>query len=316
MSFVSRLTAAVLMLVVITQSTLAQTSEQREFDASIAEAYAKGTAGPASIKLGDVATLALPKDFVFVRAEQARRVMHAMGNTYHTRDFGVVLPGRAYSGWFFAVAEHRVGYVSADAVRSWNSKDVFGLMREATRRGNAERATLGSGRIDVAEFVEPPRYDAAQHRYTVATRIVAAGPSSDDEDSVNLDTHVFGRHSSIEIALVAGAENYATYRAALEKLAAGTAFLPGHRIADVDVTTDKPSEHALAVLFGGRSVADIEAEAAQQKKGSLRAASARTQTHESGISVLAIVFGLLAIAAGAAAVFVFGGERPHSGNPT
>ena len=286
----------------------AQTSEDREFQAALAEARAKGIVGPARVPLGDVAAIDMPRDYLFVPSEPAKRLMHAMGNSFRGGYFGVIIPVHTYTGWFFVVAEHRIGHVTPETVKSWKDKDILLEMRDATRRGNPERAKLGASRIDIAEFIEPPKYDATRHRLTVAARVIEVGPSSGDEDTANMDAHLFGRHGTIEVALVAGVLSYPRYRAALDQLVAATNFLPGHRFADVDPAKDKPAEQPLLLLFGGYTVEDLAAQAEAEKADKTRMMAAQS-SRRGELPLIPIVLGLVALGALAAAFLVFGRDK-------
>lgn len=287
----------------------AQTSEDREFRAALAEARAKGISGPARVPLGTVATMDLPRDYLFVPTEPAKLLMNAMGNSYRNAgNFGIIIPVHTYTGWFFAVAEHRIGHVTPETVKSWQDREILIELRDATRRGNHERAKLGASRIDIADFIEPPKYDAARHRLTVAARVIEVGPSSGDEDSANLDAHLFGRHGTIEVALVAGVHRYPLYRAALDQLVAATNFNPGHRYADVDATVDKAAEQPLMLLFGGHTLEDLAAQAAAEKADKVRMMTARS-SRGSELPLIPIILGLIALGAMAAAFLVFGGDK-------
>ena len=286
----------------------AQTSEDREFQAALAEARAKGLSGPARVALGDVASMDLPRDYLFVPTDSAKRLMNAMGNSYRSAgNFGIIIPVHMYTGWFVAVAEHRIGHVTPETVKSWKDKDILVELRDATRRGNHARAKLGATRIDVADFIEPPKYDAARHRLTVAARVIVVGPTSGEEDSANMDAHLFGRHGTVEISLVSGVNRYSSYRAALDQLVAATSLNPGHRFVDIDTTVDTPAEQPLLLLFGGHTLEDLAAQAAAEKADKALMMMARSQ--RSDLTLIPIILGLIALVSLAVGFLVFGRDR-------
>jgi uncharacterized membrane-anchored protein len=259
--FVRHLVAGFLLLAAAASPLAAQTGTERD---AVADAYAKSIAGPTSVTVGDIASLQIPKDFVFVPGAVGRYLMHGIGNAGGEALFGLVLPANAYGGWAIAVAVADTGYVSNETLGKLDFSDVLAAIRSSTRRGNAERMKLGSGPIEAGDWVEPPRHDAAAHRVTTAVRIYESGPSTGSEDSIELAVTAFGRSKAITVALFGGLGEYGRQRPAFEQIAAGLHFLPGHRALDFVPGTDAVASHVVDVVFGGRTQADIAHEAAEE----------------------------------------------------
>ena len=82
---------------------LAQRSESKEneMEAAWQAAQSSTQAGPATVKLGEQATLKLPAEEVFIPQPAAGKLMHAMGNLTDERLLGLVLPtGDDDATWF------------------------------------------------------------------------------------------------------------------------------------------------------------------------------------------------------------------------
>ena len=120
---------------------LAQTSEAREMDDAVTHAYAQGTAGPASIPIRDLATLKLPKDYVFVPAAAGRRLMHGMGNGAGEALIGLVVPSQ-YTSWFIVVEVLDTGHVDQKALAALDHEEIRGAIAASTRRGNEGEAQI------------------------------------------------------------------------------------------------------------------------------------------------------------------------------
>ena len=294
MSVIYRVLIGIVLVLLPPLPAMAQTSEMREMDDAVANAYAKGTLGPATIALKNTGTLQLPKDFVFVPPEASRRLMHGMGNSTGDTLAGIVIPAGTYSSWFITVAVRETGYVSASTLASFDHEEIRGTMRAATRAGNAQRMQLGSSPLDIGAWLEPPIADAKRMSFTTAVRVFESGPSSGDEDSVNLDMLLFGRKSTIEIGLVAGLSNYTQYRAAFDAMAAAVDFVPGERNADYAAGRDQLATHVLDVVFGGRTLADIAAEAAEDAAEAKRRAALPPPADYSQMMKL-VFFGMLGL---------------------
>jgi uncharacterized membrane-anchored protein len=291
-----RLLTGLVLLLLGANQACAQTSTDREMGDAVAHAYSLGTPGPAAIPLRDLANLQLPKDLTFVPNNSGRRLMHGMGNTSGDQLLGLILPSGAYGNWFIALSVIESGNVSPDAITKLDLADVHATVRSAARRGNAARMQLGSSPIEAGAWVEPPKYDAARHRFTTAIRIYESGPSTNDEDSINIDTYVFGRMRTIEVSLVAGHSDYARRRAAFDKVVEGLSFLNGQGYQDFVAGKDLVATHVMDVVFGGRTMAEIDAEAAEEAAAAkYRASIPRGMDKATQIKLL--FFGLLGVVA-------------------
>lgn len=279
-----------------TTQAMAQTSDMREMEDAVAHAYAQGTAGPATIALRDVATLNLPKGYVFVPAAATHRLMHGMGNASGTNALGVIIPGANYGGWFIELSVAETGRIDGAALAKLDAEEIRGTIAAAARRGNASRMELGSSPIDAGAFLEPPKYDATKQSFTTAIRIFESGPSTGSEDSVNVDTSIFGRTHTLEVSLVDGLSDYAKHRAAFDAVVAAVSFTPGHRAQDFVAGRDAVAVRAAELVFGGRNAAELAVEAAEQAAETKRlAALPPKRTYETELKLG--FFGLLGLVA-------------------
>lgn len=255
--------SAVILLVSLASPSLAQTSTDRAIDDAVAQAYAQGIAGPTTVRLRDMATLDVPKDFVFIPGSGGSGLMHGIGNASEDALLGLVLPAHSFGGWFIAVTAAKTGFVSKEAAAKLDHAEILAAVQASARRGNAERMKLGSGPIEAGAWVEPPRYDVARHQITTAVRIYESGPSTGGEDSINIDVNAFGRTHTIELALVAGLSDNTKQRPTFDQLVASFKFLPGHRADDFIPGKDLRASHIVDIVFGGHTLDDLAAEAAE-----------------------------------------------------
>lgn len=296
---------SLLVLAGATVPAVAQTLETREMDEAAVQANARATVGPATIQLRDLATLRLPKDFVFVPADASQRLVRGMGNAADGTTLGVVIPAARYNGWFINLAINETGHVSNEALAKLDAGDLRATIATATRRGNAARMQLGSSPIDAGTFLEPPRHEPASHRYTTAIRIFESGPSSNSDDSVNIDTFVFGRAHALQISLVDGQSDFATHRPAFISVVEGASFTAGHRAADFIPGQDAIATDVLDVVFGGRSAAELAAEAADNAAEAKRL-SALPRPRSIATQIKLALFGVLGLLAALAGALAYG----------
>ena len=278
-------------------------------DDAVTHAYAQGTAGPASIPIRDLATLKLPKDYVFVPAAAGRRLMHGMGNGAGEALIGLVVPSQ-YTSWFIVVEVLDTGHVDQKALAALDHEEIRGAIAASTRRGNEHRMRLGSAPIDAGAYLEPPLHDAMHGSFTTAVRIYESGPSSGGEDSANVDAYLFGRSQTLQISLVDGLSEYAKHRLIFNQLVAGIAFAPGQRAQDFVAGRDPVATHLIDLLFGGRTTAEIAAETAADAAEAIRIAALpppRTFTREIKLAFFATL-GLLGLLVALIAFFKRGGE--------
>jgi len=305
---VRHLLAGFLLLLAAASPLAAQTGVDRDASDAVADAYAKSIAGPTTVTVRGIATLQIPKDFVFVPGHAGQRLMHGIGNAGGEALFGLVLPANAFGGWAIAVAVADTGYVSNETLGKLDFSDVLAAIRSSTRRGNAERMKRGSGPIEAGDWVEPPRHDAATHRVTTAVRIYESGPSTGSEDSIELDVNAFGRSTAITVTLISGLGEYTRQRPAFEQIAAGLQFLPGHRAEDFVTGADGIASHVVEVVFGGRTQVEIALEAAEEAAERARiAALPKKADHKR--EMLLMFFGLLGVVALLLVVLALRGGR-------
>jgi uncharacterized membrane-anchored protein len=310
-----QLLACLFVLALTTGSTAAQTSTDREIQDSVSYAYANSTAGPVTLPLRGVATLDLPKGFVFVNAEASRRLSQGIGNGAGDALLGLILPANTFSGWYLVVNALDTGHVTPDALAKLDLVDVHAAVRSFARKGNTARAQLGSGPIDVGAWVEPPKLDAAKNRFTTLVRVFESGPSMGGDDLSYLDSVIFGRTRAIKISLIAGLSDYAKHRAAHEQMVNAVSFLPGHRAEDFQSGKDKLARHIIDTVFGGRTETEIEAELVEEAAEAKRRA-ALPRPMDSATQLRLLLGGLLGVVALVLLVFAFRGGRGEAAAPS
>ena len=179
-------------------------------------------------------------------------------------------------------------------------------MRSATRLGNPARLQLGASPLDLGAWIERPAHDAARGRFTTAIRVFESGPSTADEDWVNIDASLFGRERMLQLSLVDSLSENGAHRAAFNGISDSVEFRPGERAQDYVAGRDKLATHVIDIVFGGRTVEEIAAEAAADAAEAKRRA-ALPPPQEFSSTMKLMFFGMLGLMGLAAAAFAMRG---------
>jgi uncharacterized membrane-anchored protein len=287
----------------------AQDSEDAD---PIARAHATGNFGPARIKLGETAVLDLPKGYIFVPSFKYQAIgnkLEIMGS--HTV-LGAIMAAEGMGNWYVTVTLMDTGHLTSAQVDALDKSEVLATMRSLALKNNAQRMMAGFTKIDMGNWIETPRHDAARKRFTTAARIFETGPTMNDDNFANIDTMLFGRTQVIRVGLRAMLAEHLGFKPRLELLTNAVQFTAGHRAEDYLAGKDKTAEHVMDVVFGGRTLAEIDAEMAEEADAAKnRAAQPRPMDRETQMKVL--LAGLLGVVALIALIVALRGNRGESG---
>ncbi len=287
-----------------TTSLRAQDSEDAD---PIARAHATGNMGPARIMLGDTAVLDLPKGYIYVPSFKYQAIgnkLEIMGS--HTV-LGAIMATEGTGNWYITVTMMDTGHVTPAQVDALDNGEVLATLRALALKNNVRRMMAGFTKIDLGNWIEAPRHDAVRRRYTTAARIFETGPTTHDDTFANIDTLLFGRSQVIRMGLRAMLAEHLTFKPRLELLADAVRFEPGHRAEDFVAGTDQVAEHVMDVVFGGRTLAEIKTELAEDADAAKRrTAVPRPMDRETQMKLL--LAGLLGVVALIALIVAFRGE--------
>jgi hypothetical protein len=123
---------------------------------------------------------------------------------------------------------------------------------------------------------------------------------------------LFGRTQVIRVGLRAMLAEHLGFKPRLELLTNAVQFTAGHRVEDYLAGNDKTAEHVMDVVFGGRTLAEIDAEMAEEADAAKnRAAQPRPMDRETQMKLL--LAGLLGVVALIALIVALRGNRGESG---
>jgi len=214
-------------------------------------------AGPTTVDLGrDLASLNVGADYYFVDAANTKKLMQALGNPPSDSELGTIIPKKA-AEWFVVLEYEETGYVKDEQGSSLDAAALLESIRKGTERSNAQRKLMGHPAMHLVGWVEQPHYDAVNKRLVWAL----SGRAEDaEEEVVNFNTRVLGRHGLISVMLVTDRGSFERDRAVVPDLIGGISFKPGKRYEEFVRGTDKVAEYGLAALVaGGAGVAVVKA---------------------------------------------------------
>jgi uncharacterized membrane-anchored protein len=281
----------------------------------MARAHSTGNMGPANIKLGQTAVLELPKGYIFVPATQCQAIGNKLEIVGSHPVLGAVMSAEGMGNWYMTVTIMDTGHLTSTQVDALDKGDMLAKMREVALRNNARRMQAGFTKIDMGNWIEPPRHDVARKRFTTASRVFETGPTTHDDNFANVDTLLFGRTQVIRVGLRSMLAEHQTYKPRLEMLTNAIRFEPGQRAEDYVTGTDKAAEHVMEVVFGGRTMAEIHTEMAEEADAAKRrAAEPRPMDRETQMKLF--LAGLLGVVALIALVVALRGNRRETGATT
>lgn len=197
------------------------------------------------------ATLALGKDYYFLPAAEAKRVLtDGWGNPPESVSdvLGMVFPaGKTFvdAPWGAVITFERIGYVSDDDAKTADYDDVLKQSREAQTARNEQRRAAGFAGQTLVGWAQPPSYDGAQHALVWAREIAFDG---EPVNTLNYDVRLLGRRGVLSLNMVAGMPQLPNVRSAAASFSKAAAFDPGWRYADFNEASDQKAEYGLAGL--------------------------------------------------------------------
>ena len=230
------------------------TAPEAEINAAFAAAEKVAVRGPATVKLVDQATLALPAGQVFIPAGEANRIMRALGNTRDPSRFGLVLGTAKDDSWIVDVSWTKEGYVRDGDAREWQADALLESLREGTEHANEERRARGFPAMEILGWVQPPRYDPATHRLVWSLLSRDKGAPANAVRTINYNTYALGREGYFSLDLITDAARIETDKHVALDLLGSLEYQNGKRYADFNGSTDKVAAYGLAALVGAVAV--------------------------------------------------------------
>ncbi len=197
------------------------------------------------------ATLHLARDYYFLPADQARRVLvEAWGNAPEAAAnvLGMVFPRGANfadNPWGAVITYSGAGYVSDKDAKTTDYNKMLQSIWDSEEDDNAVRKQRGYAPVHLVGWAQPPYYDQSHHTLVWA-RNLRFGNQTDD--TLNYDVRALGRRGVLSMNIVSTMSRLGTVRSAAAKLQNIASFDSGARYEDYKAGSDKTAEYGVAGL--------------------------------------------------------------------
>lgn len=206
--------------------------------------------GPHDITLNDQAKLNLPSGYIYIPHDAAARLLRVWGSKSGDSLLGMIMPLDG-SHWFMVVQYDQSGYIKDDDAKHWDSGHLLENLKKGTEQGNDFRKQQGLPPVEVVGWVQPPRYDSEHHRLIWSAKVRDKGQPASDQDSVNYNTYLLGRHGYVSMNMVTDLADVDQEKPLAKSLLKDVSFDAGKRYQDFNGSTDKVAAYGLAALVGG-----------------------------------------------------------------
>jgi uncharacterized membrane-anchored protein len=200
-----------------------------------------------------IATLKLPSNLRYLPPDDAERVLvDAWGNPPGNKTLGMIFPANLTpldeKSWGVVITYDEDGHVKDDDAASMKYDEILADMKKQNAEGNEERKKQGYSTMTLVGWAEPPRYDAATHKFYWAKEFAVADRNI---NTLNYSVRVLGRKGVLVLNAVADMSQLQEIRQQMPSVITATEFTNGNRYADFNSDTDKVAEYGLAALLAG-----------------------------------------------------------------
>lgn len=204
---------------------------------------------PCKARLGDQASLDLPKGYIFIDQANARAFLEYNRNLADGDELGIVLPEEGE--WMVIYSFQDVGYVKDEEKSKLDADALLKSITAATESGNEERKKRGWPSMSIVGWHEKPHYDDKTHNLEWSI----IGRSERGNESVNHNSRFLGRRGVMSANLVTSPQQITTNLAAFRTMTGGFQFTPDNKYTSF-VKGDKVAEYGLtALVLGGAAAA-------------------------------------------------------------
>ncbi len=201
--------------------------------------------GPATVQLGNEATLNVPEGYAFLDPAGTREFNEVAHNPPSEADEYTL----ASDDWVAFFSYDDVGYIKDD--ETIDADAILDNIREGTAAANEERRARGWGEMSILGWSARPEYDTQLK--SLAWSILAED-LSDHHKIVNYNTRLLGRRGVMRVVVVTQPESLAADIADFKRRVKGFQFVSGESYAEYQ-PGDHVAAYGLAALITGGAAA-------------------------------------------------------------
>jgi uncharacterized membrane-anchored protein len=211
----------------------------------------KWTPGPVMARLGENAEIQVPKDFLFVDGNGARKFLELTHNPASGSEVGLIVPRSEQESWYVLFEFSDVGYVKDDDKSSIDSAALLASIKKGTEDSNEDRIKRNWKPFHVNSWYTPPFYDSGTQNLTWA---INGSEDNGANPAVNYSVRILGRRGTMNVDMVEDPQGMAVTEPKFKTLMGGFRFTDGNRYADF-VQGDKLAGYGLTALVAGGATA-------------------------------------------------------------
>ena len=202
--------------------------------------------GPTSGKLGSMATINVPEDYIFLDAKATKTFLEEGQNIPAGDELGAllrVMPNKDH--WFAVFSYEDTGHVDDTERDAIDADALMKTLKKGNEYGNKERQKRGWQALTLEGWHQPPFYDPTTNNLTWATKLAAEG-----SPSINHSVRLLGRTGTMSVQLVADPNSIDEATREFNSVLSGYSYNQGQRYAEF-VKGDKLAGYGLTALIAG-----------------------------------------------------------------
>nr|WP_172370749.1 DUF2167 domain-containing protein [Sporosarcina jiandibaonis] len=207
--------------------------------------------GGTSVDLGDIVSIDLDPEFVFLDAENTKQMSMDYGDPVSGYEIGSIFPMDESQTWAVFFDYEETGHIKDDEKEKIDAKALLKSYKDGAEDANKDRQS--GERFYVTGWDIEPHYDEKTHNLTWSLLL----EDDNKETFLNYNTRLLTREGNISVVLVTDPDNREADKKLLnEQILPKLEVTAGNKYEDFDKSTDKVSEHGLnALILGGAGLA-------------------------------------------------------------
>lgn len=207
--------------------------------------------GGEKVDLGNIATIDLDTELVFLNGNDTQKMAAEYGDPVSGLEIGSIYPMDENQNWAVIFEYEETGHINDDEKADIDAKALLKSYKKGTEEANKERQP--GDRFYVTGWDIEPFYDDKTHNLTWSLLL----EDENKEPFLNYNTRILTREGTISTILITDPQNRETDKKIVnEKIMSMLQVKAGEKYEDFNESTDKVAEYGLtALILGGAGLA-------------------------------------------------------------